>query len=82
MSSQQRVKVAKNGRMVIPAAYRKALRLSDGGEVILRLRDGLLELEPAEQALARAREAVRKYAGTRDLVEELLRERREEASHE
>ena len=82
MPATERVHVSKNGRFVIPAAYRRALGLGEGGEVVLRLRGGCLELEPPALALQRAREAVRKYASGRNLAEELLSERREEASHD
>ncbi len=78
MSSVERVKVSKNGRLVIPVSYRRALGLADGGEVLLRLADGRLELESQAAALAQAREKVKKYAAGRDLAGELLRERREE----
>ncbi|MBI5442551.1 MAG: AbrB/MazE/SpoVT family DNA-binding domain-containing protein [Deltaproteobacteria bacterium] len=82
MLSPERIQIPKNGRFVIPAAYRRALGLEGGGEVVLRLRQGCLELEPAALALQRAREAVHKYARGRDLVAELLDERREEAAHD
>jgi AbrB family looped-hinge helix DNA binding protein len=82
MPSTERVHVSKNGRFVIPAAYRRALGLGEGGEVVLRLRDGRLELEPSALVLQRAREAVHKYASGRDLTGELLRERREEGAHD
>ena len=78
----ERVRVAANGRLVIPAAYRRALGISEGGDVLLRLRDDHLEIEPASAALARLREAVRRHAGDRDLVSELIAERREEAADE
>ena len=80
MTKSDRVTVGKNGRVVIPAAYRKALGLTEGTELLLHLRDGALELEPPGLRLERARAAVRRYAAGRDLAGELLRERREEAS--
>lgn len=81
-ASSERVRVARNGRLVIPAPYRKALGLTEGGELLLTLREGRLELEPPHLAVERAREAVRRYAAGRDLAGELLRERREEADDE
>ena len=80
--SSERVKVARNGRLVLPAPYRRALGLTEGGDLVLTLRDGHLELEPPKLAVERAREAVRRYAARRDLAGELLRERREEAVDE
>jgi len=82
MLSLDRVTMAKNGRLVIPVAYRRALGLVNGGEVLLRLRDGCVEIEPRRAALERAQRAVRLYASGRHLAEELLRERKEEASTE
>ncbi|MBI5442591.1 MAG: AbrB/MazE/SpoVT family DNA-binding domain-containing protein [Deltaproteobacteria bacterium] len=76
----ERVKISKSGRLVIPAPYRRALGLVEGGDVLLRLRDGCLELESPSLTLERARQVVRKYAAGRDLVGELLSERREAAS--
>lgn len=82
MAEIEHVTIAKNGRLVIPAAFRRALGLAEGGEVTLRLREGCIEIEPPHLSLERARQAVRKYAGGRDLAGELLRERREEAVDE
>jgi AbrB family looped-hinge helix DNA binding protein len=76
----ERVRVAKNGRLVIPAVFRRALGLTEGGEVLVRLREGCLELEVPGTTVQRACAAVRRYSGERDLAGELLRERREEAS--
>ena len=82
MVSCERVKVSKNGRFVIPAPYRRALGLAEGGELLLRMRNGCLLLESPGLTLERARATIRKYAAGRDLAGELLRERREEASDE
>ena len=82
MPHETRVSVGKNGRIVIPIAIRKAAGLADGGEAVVRLRDGRIEIEPLSLALKRARATVRKYAGNRNLAEELIRERRREAEHE
>jgi hypothetical protein len=56
--------------------------MTEGGELLLTLREGHLELELTNQAVKRARDAVRRYAADRDLADELLRERREEAAGE
>ncbi len=82
MPSEARVSVGKNGRLVIPMALRKAAGLAEGGEAIVRLREGRIEIEPLHLALERARRTVREYAGDRRLAEELIRERRKEAEHE
>lgn len=77
-----RVSMAGNGRVVIPVAYRRALGLAEGGEVILRLQDGCVVVEPLSRSVAAAREAVLRYSRGRDLAAELLQERRDEAARE
>lgn len=82
MPQETRVSVGRNGRVVIPMAIRKAAGLAEGGEAVVRLRDGRIEIEPLHLVLKKVRATVRKYAGNRDLAEELIRERRQEAEHE
>ena len=74
-----RASMTRNGRVVIPVAYRRALGLGEGGEVVLRLKDGYVAVEPLARSVEAAREAVQGYAGGRDLAAELLRERCEES---
>jgi AbrB family looped-hinge helix DNA binding protein len=75
-----RTKVAEGGRVVIPAEYRRAMGLSVGDEVVLRLEGDELRLTTMDQAIARAQSIVRKYVPEgRSLVDELLAERRREA---
>ena len=55
--------------------------LKPGDEVILALEDGEVRLLTPRRAIERAQALVRRYVPEgRSLVEELLRERREEAS--
>jgi AbrB family looped-hinge helix DNA binding protein len=69
------------GRLVIPAAYRKALGLKPGTEVLLTLEDGEIRVVSTLQAVARAQALVRRYVPKgRNLSEELVKERREEAA--
>lgn len=83
MSEQAvRVSISRNGRLVIPAAYRGALGLGEGGQVVLRLRDGYVAVEPLARSVEMARASVQRYARGRDLAAELLRERRDEAGRE
>ncbi len=79
---EHRTKIHDGGRLVVPAAYRQALGLAPGEEVILRLEKDELRVYSARQALARVRRLVKKHAGGRSLVDELIAERRKEAADE
>lgn len=80
---ETRVVVGKEGRIVIPASIRNALRIDVGDELLIRIRDGYLELMTVEQKRARARDIVRRHiTPTASLVEGLVKERRREAKRE
>ena len=73
--------IGKGGRVVIPAAYRKALGLRPGDEVLLTLEDGEIRIVSIRQAVARAQSLLRRYIPEgRNLSGELIKERREEAA--
>lgn len=79
----EQAKVAEGGRIVIPAAYRKALGLKTGDEVLLKLEGDSLRVYSRAEAIRRAQKIVRKYVPEGvSLVNELLRERRREAANE
>lgn len=78
-----KTKIREGGRLVVPAQYRKALQLKPGDEVQLTLEDGEIRIISSRQAIARAQAIVRRYVPSdRSLANELIRERREEASRE
>ncbi len=79
---EHRTTIQDGGRVVIPAAYRRALNIKPGEDVILRLKDDELHLYPVRQAVNRARRLVRKYVKRKTLVDELLTERRKETERE
>lgn len=72
-----------SGRIVLPAAYRKALGMTEGEELVLILEDDALCIMSLGAAIRRAQALVRQYIpeGTR-LSDELLADRRAEAMHE
>jgi AbrB family looped-hinge helix DNA binding protein len=58
---EARLKVNANGRVVIPVAYRKALGINPGDEIILRLEDDELRITTMKARIKRAQRHVRKY---------------------
>jgi AbrB family looped-hinge helix DNA binding protein len=77
-----KTKIREGGRLVIPAAYRKALGIKPGDEVFLTLEDGEIRVISTRQAVTQAQTLVRHYIPKdRNLSEELIEERREEAAH-
>lgn len=59
---QQHAKIGEGGRLIIPAAYRKALNLHPGDELIIRLEDGELRIFRQSQAVYHIRDAVKRRA--------------------
>ena len=83
MDRETRMRVNDNGRVVIPASYRKALGIKAGDEVLLRMEDDELRITTMKRRIERAQRLVRKCVkpGT-SLVDELIAERREAAKRE
>ena len=78
---QVRVVVGPGGRVVIPAAYREALGIEEGGAVFMRLDGDELRVVEDETEVRRVREMIaRRVPEGISLVDELLRERRREAA--
>ena len=75
--------VGEGGRVVLPSAFRKALGVNVGDEVILTLEDDGLRITTAAMAVKRSQALVKRYVKrTRSLSAELLRERRREAQRD
>jgi AbrB family looped-hinge helix DNA binding protein len=73
----------RHGRIVIPAAFRRALDLHEGDEVTVRLEGGSVRILTRQEAVRRVQELVAEYTtGTPSLVDELIEERRAEAADE
>jgi AbrB family looped-hinge helix DNA binding protein len=83
MPEEARTRISHNGRIVIPASFRKALGVADGDELLLRLQDDELRISTLQTRIRRARERARRYVkpGTSP-VDELLKQRREAAQRE
>ena len=83
LNTETRQRVNENGRVVIPASFRKALGINIGDEVVLRMEDDELRITTLKRRVERAQRLVRKHVkrGT-SLVDELIAERREAARNE
>jgi AbrB family looped-hinge helix DNA binding protein len=83
LGQEIRTRVNENGRVVIPAAFRKAMGISVGDEIVLRLEDNELRILSLKRRIERAQRLVRRHVkpGT-SLVDELIAERREAAKRE
>jgi len=83
MTEETRVRVSHNGRVVIPASFRKALGIKVGDEVLLRIQDDELWITTQQRRIQRAQRRARRYLKPdTSLVDELLAERREAAKNE
>jgi AbrB family looped-hinge helix DNA binding protein len=83
MESETRMRVNENGRVVIPASYRKALGINVGDEVVLRIEDDELRIMSLKRRLEQAQRRIRRYIKPgRSLADELIVERREAAKRE
>ncbi|MBT8194742.1 MAG: AbrB/MazE/SpoVT family DNA-binding domain-containing protein [Acidimicrobiia bacterium] len=73
-----RSRINEQGRVVIPAEYRRALGLEPQDSLVLTLEsDGVL-IRKSSVVLSEVQELVTPYAKGRKLVDELLEERAEE----
>jgi AbrB family looped-hinge helix DNA binding protein len=80
---EARLVVNENGRVVIPAPFRKALGIGAGDELVLRLEENELRITTRKHRLERARRLVRKYVDPdRSLADDLIKDRREAARKE
>jgi AbrB family looped-hinge helix DNA binding protein len=75
------VQLGDGGRLTVPAAIRRRLKLRDGEELIVTLRpDGVLCIRSARQMIKATRGLYRVQARQRSLADELIAERRAEAT--
>ena len=79
-----RAKINHQGRLVIPAECRAAAGINPGDELLIEVvGEGELRLRTPEQAIKAAQAIVaRRVPKNRDLVAELIAERRAEAKRE
>jgi AbrB family looped-hinge helix DNA binding protein len=83
MELHARTRIGEKGRVVIPAAIRKALGMDVGDVIDMRVENGELCISTRESRLRRAQEWVRQVVPPGvSLADELSAERREAAKHE
>ena len=83
IDAETRMRVNENGRVVIPASFRKVLGINVGDEVVLRIEDDELRITTLKRRLQGAQRRIRQYVKPgRSLVDELIAERREAAKRE
>jgi AbrB family looped-hinge helix DNA binding protein len=83
VTTETRQRVNENGRVVIPASFRKALGINIGDEVVLRMEDDELRITTLKRRVERAQRLVRKHVKRgASLVDELIAERRKAARNE
>ena len=83
MKLKTRMRVNENGRVVIPATFRKRLGIRIGDEVVLQIENDELRIITLKRNIERAQRLVRKHVKPGiSLVDELIAERREAARNE
>jgi AbrB family looped-hinge helix DNA binding protein len=83
MPEETRMRVSQNGRIVIPASFRKALGIGIGDEVVLRLQDDELRITTQQRRIQSAQQRARRYLKHGEsLVDQLLAERRAAGKNE
>ena len=83
MPQETRARVNENGRVVIPAEFRKALGVTTGDEIIFRWEDDELRITTMKKRIERAQRRARRYRKPGvSAVDEFIAERREAAKRE
>ena len=71
------MRINQNGRVVIPASFRKALGIQCGDEIVLRVEQNELRITTLKNRLTRAQQRVGHYLGKGErLSDEFIAERR------
>jgi AbrB family looped-hinge helix DNA binding protein len=82
-AKESHARVNENGRVVIPASFRRDLGIKAGDTIVLRIQNDELRITTLQQRLAKAQEWMRKNVPRgRSLSDELIAERREAEKRE
>ena len=76
------VSLGRQGRLVIPALLRRSLGLEEGDRLVARQDANRLVIEKPEQIKQRLKARFAQVPAERNLVDELIAERREESRRE
>lgn len=76
------VSLGRQGRLVIPASLRRSLGLEEGDRLVARQEANRLVLEKPEQIKQRLKARFAQVPAERNLVDELIADRREESRRE
>ena len=74
------IRVAGNGRMVLPASVRKAMGLHGDAKVILTVEDDQVRLSPIGHGVSRAQALYREHAKQARTTDDFLSDRKAEAA--
>lgn len=78
-----KTKVTEGGRIVIPVKMREAMGIKVGTNVTLTVKDGSLRITTRDEAFRRIEDLMKDHIKPgRSVVDELIRERRDEAKKE
>ena len=76
-------RINEQGRVVIPARIRREMDLQPGETVVMRIEDGVLQIESHRARIRRIQQEFKKYAKPGVLAsDELIADRREQARRE
>ncbi len=76
------VRVAQNGRMVLPRAVREALGMADGGTVVLSVEGDEVKLTSVRHSIKRAQDLYRQHVKADEGVDAFLAQRRADEERE
>lgn len=76
------VRVAQNGRMVLPRAVRKALGMTDGGTVVVSIEGDEVMLSSIRHSVRHAQELYRQHVKNDMTSDDFIAERRAEAERD
>jgi AbrB family looped-hinge helix DNA binding protein len=75
-------KVTQGGRLVLPAAVRRSMKIADGEVVMLEVHGKMLQIVPLRDRLDNVQSVCSKILTGGHVVDEFLEERRQEAAEE